>query len=161
MPEVHFKQQLAKLHKIDPEKAWAELQRVCKDNNGIASPQAIVDRARPSRNPLHKAFEWDDTKAAEEYRKEQARSLVHNFEIVFEDGSNAPAMVNVKVGRQRGYVNTEQAIADDDLRKQVIVQAVRQLLGLEKRYRSLNELAKVFQETHLVALSQGVDVDAA
>lgn len=151
MPEVQFKQQLAKLHKVDPEKAWTEIQHVCAQNDGLASPQAIVDQARPKRNPLHKAFQWDDSLAAEEYRKEQARSLVTNFTLVFETGEEVPAMVSVKINRKRGYMPTQDAIANDDLRKQVLKQALTQLLGLEQRFKSLNELAGVFEQVRLVA----------
>ena len=161
MSEIQFKQQLKSLHKVDPDKVWAELQKVCDLNDGLASPQAIVNRARPKKSPLHPAFEWEDTLAAEAYRRDQARSLVTNFELVFEEGNSLPAMVNVRVNKQRGYMPTEKAMEDSDLRNQVLKQALTQLLGLEKRFKSLSELSGVFQEVHTVARTIGVKENAA
>jgi len=157
MPEIAYKQQLKSLHRVDPDKAWTEIQKICKANDGLASAQAIVDRARPKRSPLHRAFQWDDAKAAEAHRREQARSLITNFELVFENGEVVPAMVNVRVNKKRGYMQTQDAVNDGDLRKQVLKQALAQLLGLEARFKSLSELAGVFQEVHTVARTQGVE----
>jgi len=161
MPEIHWKENLAKVHKVDPDKAWEEIQKVCAANGGLASPQAIVDHARPKRNPLHKAFEWDDSKAAEAFRRDQARNLVANFTLVFEDGRSAPAMVNVTINKQRGYKPTQEALDDMDLRRQVLKQALSQLLSLEARYRSLTELAGIFSAVHEKAREVGIEQAAA
>ena len=40
-----------------------------------ATPQQIVDRARDENSELHKCFEWDDSIAAENWRKQQARII--------------------------------------------------------------------------------------
>lgn len=41
-----------------------------------ALPEEIVDAAKHRESPIHDAFEWDDSVAATEYRKEQARELL-------------------------------------------------------------------------------------
>lgn len=162
MAEVQARSHLKKLFKVDPDKAWGEIQAIRVENGGVASPKAIVDRARPKRNPLHKAFEWDDTKAAEEYRKTQARSLVHSFELLFEDGSTAPAMVSVRVvhdgKKRRGFMDTEEAVNDRDLRVQVLKSALSQLMAMEKRFATLSELAGVFGTAREVAEQHGIEL---
>jgi hypothetical protein len=165
MAERQFRAALAKLYKVDPESAWSEIQAVCLDGGGVASPGAIVDRARPKSSPLHDAFEWNDKKAGEKYRIIQARSLVHNFRLVFDDGSETPAMVSVRVvddaGKRRGYMETNGAMGSADLRAQVLKQALAQLLGMEKRYRGLTELSGVFNAIRETAEKYEVDGKAA
>ena len=69
MAEVEARSSLVKIFRVDPEKAWNEIQKIRHANGGVASPRAIVDAAREPRSPRHKAFEWDDSKAAEKYRE--------------------------------------------------------------------------------------------
>ena len=45
---------------------------------------AVVDAARPSGSQLHRYFEWDDIKAAESWRHEQARHLLRSIEVQIE-----------------------------------------------------------------------------
>jgi|GEM_PF-2526202 len=49
----------------------AAIQDLSKQN--ACSPQTLVDAARNKKSPLHKYFEWNDSKAAEKYRRTQAR----------------------------------------------------------------------------------------
>ena len=53
-----------------------ELDRICKQNGGTLEASKVVDEARDKNAPLHPAFEWDDSKAAEEYRVGQARMII-------------------------------------------------------------------------------------
>ena len=50
--------------------------RALEDAQGRLTPDAVVNAARDSENPLHPHFEWDDTKAAEAHRRNQARTLI-------------------------------------------------------------------------------------
>lgn len=43
---------------------------------------AVVDAARPRGSSLHRFFEWDDGKAAQKFRIEQARWLVRSVRVV-------------------------------------------------------------------------------
>ena len=159
MPNVQASKSLAKLFKVDSDLAWAAIQVVRAENGGVASPAAIVDAARDQASPLHPAFEWSNKKAAESYRREQARALVSHFELVFEDGRKMPAMVSVKIvddaGKRRGYMDTLEALQSSDLRMQVLRQALTGFLALQERYRSLMELGQVFASVKEVATGLG------
>lgn len=52
-----------------------ELRRI-SDARGGLRPSEVVDEARPKSSPLHGEFEWQDNKAAHEYRLIQARQLI-------------------------------------------------------------------------------------
>lgn len=61
--------------------AAAELNRIQQRDGGI-TPGALVDESRPPAAPLHNAFEWDDTTAAESYRQQQARQVIRAIVLV-------------------------------------------------------------------------------
>ena len=62
------------------DEAAAELKRM-EDKRGRLTPQEIVEAARPEDSILHGCFEWDDGKAAEAWRLEQARELIRRVKI--------------------------------------------------------------------------------
>lgn len=59
---------------LDPQKVGEELARIL-DEDGEITPEGLLRRAQDPSNYLHSAFEWDDKKAAEKYRRRQARDL--------------------------------------------------------------------------------------
>jgi hypothetical protein len=62
-------------------KVKEELDKI-ESKFGQLTPELVLQVAQSARNPLHKAFVWDDTKAAEEYRKIQARTLIRAVWVV-------------------------------------------------------------------------------
>jgi len=49
---------------IDAQTAGSELDRI-RQRDGTIIPAVVVDEARPEEAPLHPAFEWRDSVAAE------------------------------------------------------------------------------------------------
>lgn len=73
-----FKKETAFLYKdVDPQLVAKELLEIGED----FTPEQIVDKARDINTELHRCFEWNDTVAAEKYRKHQARQLCCNLLI--------------------------------------------------------------------------------
>ena len=48
---------------------------------GKLTPEYIVAEAENNESVLHPLFEWDDTKAAQNYRLQQARTILNNFTV--------------------------------------------------------------------------------
>lgn len=125
-----------------------------RDRDGLCSPQAFVDSARPEDDPLHEALEWDDFRAAEAHRRWQARTLINSVRIV-ENGvvSETPAFVHVRIvdedGASEGYVDTAALRTNDEMRVFALMEARRYLQGAKKRYGHLNELSKVWDAIRL------------
>lgn len=134
---------------VDAEVFAAEVDRL-HARDGVASPKAIVDEARDPRSPLHPAFEWDDDRAGELYRRSQARKFVRALVVVEEDESESTAFHNVRVvsdaRRARGYVPQVEVLADEGLYAQTVASVRRQLLTLRGRHRELVELKGVWDE---------------
>ena len=61
------------------------LKEIAKRDGGLLRPQAVVDAARPVSSPLHGAFCWNNTEAAQKYRLLQAQQLIRSFRVTVED----------------------------------------------------------------------------
>lgn len=110
------------------------------------TPQSLLDASRNENAPLHNAFEWDDTIAAEKWRIEQARQLIANIRIVRSTDADERDKVRGFVstpGRQGVYVSMDTALRRDELRSYLLEQAKRDSQIFLAKYRKLEELASV------------------
>ena len=46
-----------------------ELETMAAANNGVVTVDMVIDAAKNEDSPLHSHFEWDNDKAAENYRR--------------------------------------------------------------------------------------------
>lgn len=132
---------------VEAQVAGEELERLGTGNFGALRPAAVVDAARRPESPLHPAFEWDDSVAAEAHRRQQARHLIGAIvTVVPESQSSEPvrAFVNVRQQEAQSYVPIRVAMSDEALRAEVLAQATRELVAWRTRHREMNELANLF-----------------
>jgi hypothetical protein len=133
---------------VEAQIAGEHLERIRIRNNGYLSPRAIVDDAKSEESPLHPAFEWDDTVAAQRHREQQARTIIGSIIAVIPERSKetAPvrAFVSITKEGQKSYTSIAQAMSDEELRAQVVAQAWRELQSWRKRYAEIKELGDLF-----------------
>jgi hypothetical protein len=55
-----------------------------EDRRGRLRPPDVVKAARPKGSPLHGYFEWNDGRAAELFRLEQAKQIIRKVTLVIE-----------------------------------------------------------------------------
>ena len=128
------------------------LKEIAKRDGGLLRPAAVVDAARDEKSPLHGAFEWDDTEAAQKYRLLQAQSLIRSFKVEIERNGQThtvPVFVGVSTDRTGDKANNpyrmlEQVVKNPDLMAIAVQDALDQLEALRKRYAHLQELADVW-----------------
>jgi len=135
--------------KVDAQKVGERLEWLEKRHNGLLSAEAVLADAKKKSSPLNKAFEWDDSKAAEQYRLDQARALIRSITVEIKQVKTNPpkpvrAYVNVKRNDDRGYAPIHTAMTDSDMRQQVLKRAWRELKTWHDRYKEIEELAAVF-----------------
>lgn len=134
--------------KVAAQLAGEELERIRTWNNGRLEPEAVVRESAAPGAPLHDEFEWNNRAAAECYRLDQARYLIRSIGVVVdrddEDARPVRAFVSVQRDEDRSYTSTAHALADPELRAQVIAQAWCELEAWRKRHAELIELARVF-----------------
>lgn len=125
-----------------------ELKRIALSNDGLLMPKIVVEAARAKSSPLHRQFEWDDSKAAEKYRLDQARHLIRvSVELI--DGVDTPVDVFVSLtpdrGEKGGYRIMTQVLSDAEMRQQLLSDAISELGVFREKYNRLKELAEVFK----------------
>lgn len=133
---------------IDAQAAGEELERVRKAGGGNLTAVDVVEAARPRRSPIHDAFEWDDRKAAGEYRKERARHMLRSLTVVIEEGPSPQpwhAYVVLEEQGKKHYKSLQVALGYDSLRSQLLEKAKKEMNVWRRRYQYLHELAKVFE----------------
>jgi len=134
--------------KINPQTAGERIEWLRKRKGGQLDRKDVLAEAKKSRSPLHSAFEWDDSVAAEQYRLEQAGHMLRHITVVFEDSPEAdPIRAFVHVSRREdepAFTHISVALGDDDMRSQLLAQALAEIAGWRRRYAHLQELSILF-----------------
>jgi len=113
-------------------------------NGGVLTPEAVVDAARDSTHPLHSRFEWDDSVAAEKYRREQAHVLIQKAKVAYRsDGDGPPRLVRKFVAIQAGeghVFDPVEEVAEDPFRTKLA------LANMEREWKTLRRKYEEFAE---------------
>ena len=112
---------------------------------GKLTAHAVVDAARDAKSPLHGYFEWDDSKAAEQYRLDQARVLIRTVQVRITIGQDEYIKVPQYVRdpemppSEQGYVSLPE-IKDDPLASRAALYAeLTRIEGLLTRAEKIAE----------------------
>ena len=137
---------------VPAQKAGERLKEI-ENRDGSVTPQAVVEDARPEDSLLHPVFEWDDEKAAEAYRIQQAGNFIRCIVVVPEknDVIKEPVKLFVNTnptddGQKRAgtYINVRSAMENPVSRSVVLSNAKHEMLVFKKKYSQLKELSLVF-----------------
>lgn len=126
-----------------------ELKHIQKANRGMLRPSDVVEYARDSRTALHGRFEWEDSKAAAEYRLWQARELIRVV-VEVHPASGASTRVYVSLSDDRrndggGYRELNEVMRSKTMREALLKQAHADMVRFETKYQQLAELAGVIK----------------
>lgn len=125
--------------------------------DGILTPQAVVDEAKSPTCLIHDMFDWNDMSASEKYRLGQARKLIKEVTITYENKeihSYQNVLLKIRNQQVQGYASTVNILQNDDLRKQVIAKALQELLYWQAEYAKYKELADLVDANKLNQLSK-------
>lgn len=135
--------------KADAAKVGTELETI-----DIKKPVMVLEYARRhKKSELHKCFEWDDGRAAEQYRVIQAghiiRSIAIKRETETENGGKKITVVrayeNIKDDDSeegRIYVPVELALSNPEMQEQVIRNIKRGIEELREKGRAYADFIK-------------------
>jgi len=128
-----------------------ELLFVKEQNRGLLDPVKVVEFARNPDTVLHSKFEWDNTLAAEQHRIWQARQIIRMELIVIGEGKSKKKVRTFmsltkdrKAEDVRGYREVLDILSDEDLTRQMLDEAKKDMDIFRRKYGSLAALAKVF-----------------
>ena len=144
---------------LDADEAYNAIEEIREKNGGDVAAEHIVKAAKPKRHKLHGIFEWDDSKAANQHRVNQARTLLRSIEVIYEELPDRPVRSHEIVFKKRRgedgertiYRTTDEAMADPVARDALIAEAIRQAMAFRRRFQNLRELQLIFDAIDKVA----------
>lgn len=131
----------------DAQKVGVELYRI-KEVRGKLTPLEVVKEAQNKNNFLHNYFEWNNSKAGEQYRLQQARNIInHVIEIVVinKEQTEQKAFYNVTSTNGKSeqvYVTIKEAVTTPSYRKQLL----SQMINASRNLTNLIELFNSYEE---------------
>jgi hypothetical protein len=126
--------------KADPQKIGQALAEIAEEGGGRLTPPAVVAAARNPRSPLHRHFEWDDVKAAEAYRLDQARAIIGVIRIEEDDQEVSRAFLSVRDPDGVSYRTAADVAGSLDLQLAVLRQAEKDLDAWTRRYKDIQDV---------------------
>lgn len=152
--------------KADPQVAGEMCARL--EREGGLTPARLLDENRPTEAPLHGCFEWNDSKAAEAHRREQAAHIIRSVVVVevAPQGKADPVSLLVNAAEPvptrlaepvRAFVSVgdggpdssgryepiQNCLTDPDKQAELMRQARAELAAFVRKYRNLQKLAGV------------------
>lgn len=145
-------------YKVSADTVGGVLEDIEK-RDGVVTSESFLDYSRPEDSSTHGLFEWDDSIAAEKYRKRQATQIINQLEvqIVYEESLQDEAQVEVipivvsayvnvrkKAPKEpAAFVNVIAAQEDKELWTQVMRNAIVEMNTFSRKYSRYKEFAKV------------------
>lgn len=140
---------------LEREQVLAALNAIVASHHGVLNQQAVLDAARDPSHVLHPFFDWDDARAGEAYRLLQVNALVRRVRltVVRQDHTTRAVTITTTRGyqsrpsmrhRDGGYEPVESILSDDEKRRELLAQVLRELASYRKRYADLQELESVW-----------------
>lgn len=142
---------------VDAQAAGEELDRIKEAHNGI-TPEKVVEESVSEEAVLHSCFEWNDDKAAKEYREVQAREIIRNVVIVKTTSEELSEPITIRAYvpiietalpetevKIRKYIPVQEAMDDNEYRKQTLKRAFDELKSFQNKYKQFKEFDEVFK----------------
>lgn len=123
----------------DADKVYSEI-----GNLESITPQNILEKARNKKSELHKCFEWDDSKAAEQYRLSQARQIIRLLVVSPVQEDITPIRIFQISSERNEYKENSFFVENQDEYRILLDRAKAELQAIKKRYSTLSELEEVF-----------------
>jgi hypothetical protein len=125
---------------------------------GELTAESVLEEAKNVSSPLHALFEWDNTKAAEQWRLQQARVIVNYVKVkVGEKVYSKYESVNVHVIDDNGNINQKRVYKpyfeikrSPELRKQMIERSLRELKYWEEQNSKYEEFKPIIDTAQKV-----------
>lgn len=132
--------------KSDPDAVGHLFADLRARNGDKLDPEHVIEAARSPRAPHHVEFEWDDKKAAHRDRLHTALYLMRHIKEVLVTVTGKKRSVRayypVVKNDERAYRATRNIMADEDMRQQVVENALNDHLHWERRYEEVRAFAE-------------------
>lgn len=138
-----YKWKIPGLISVEAQDAGEELERIYR-KNGKLNAQDVVEESRPKEAVLHNCFEWDDSVAAEKYRKSQAQEIIKQIVVTTEAAETLHSEVRAFVSISREYHPIEVVVQKPNMMELMLRDALKELRSFQNKYETLSCLKPVF-----------------
>jgi len=122
------------------------------EEEGMLTAKNLVDVSRPEDAPLHEEFDWDNEVAGEKWREHQARNVINSIRVVKVnegDTNGVRAFFHLKMAEPE-YESIQVIVKDENKYTKLLKIAISELNHFEKKYASIKEFSKIFEELHRI-----------
>lgn len=132
------------LFPVKAQDAGEEIERIYK-KYGEVQPETVVEESKDRTAVLHSCFEWNDARAAMQYRTQQARTLIGNITVTVEQ-TDEPVTVRAYAHVCNAYHPMSVIISDVEKMDELMKNAMRELQAFRRKYNTLEQLSGIFTE---------------
>lgn len=130
-----------KQFKADAEKVYSDIENIPEK-----TPQNVVDyAAEHPDSELYKCFTWDDTKAANEFRKQEARQVMRCLVYTQDDEEDETVSFRILQRASDSYVPVMRLVQDKNEYKALLARAKAELKAFRERYKQISELEEILE----------------
>ena len=135
----------ARINGMDAQRVGERLESI-RQKSGVLTPKAVVLDASRKTSPLHKGFEWDDSKAAAIYREDRARTIMRCMVVTIRgaDSQSTTVRAFVHVGNPAEYEDIHTVMSVPEKRGTLLALALSRMEALRVEFGNLEELAAVW-----------------
>lgn len=138
-----------------------ELEKIAAKHK-LLTAEIVLQHAVKKNSPLHNYFQWEDTIAANEYRKIQAAGLIRRIKVQYHVTEDKCVTVrawhnvqietviphrnneNITETEEHGaYVSLDQVMNSAKYRAQLLAQCKIDIAAFRRKYAALNEVASI------------------
>ena len=134
--------------KEDAQAIGEKLNSLAEKSNGVVTPEMVVEDAKDRSSIFHNLIEWNNEKASEQFRLQQARHIInHVFEVTVIEGKPHKHRSFFSVtndSKQKVYVTVENALTNKNYKVQLYGRALTQLRNLQ----GMLEMMQQYEEEH-------------
>lgn len=137
------------------------------DRGGVTA-RDVLDTGRSPQSPLHKYFEWNDEKAADIYRLEQARKIMRSIRVTYTETNQSGAEESYSArivqamtvvpyeDKARQYHSFKTLHGDTLFAAKLLGSAIDDLKGWRRKYEPYVQMWDKFEQA-LIGVSNQID----
>jgi hypothetical protein len=127
-----------------------ELLAIKGKNELLTAEEVVAWASKHPKSKLYGQFEWDNSKAAAEYRLWQARRVIA-LNITYPDGNRRFVSLSLDRSNENGgYRDIKDVLQSKSLHEIMLADALRELERIRLHYEMLNQLKPVWSAVERV-----------
>lgn len=134
--------------KADAQKAGELMEQLSQTEDGLTA-ETLLNANKPEEAPLHNCYEWDDSKAAVEWRLHQSRHFINSIVTVqVQEGQEEQpeTMRAFFVTTEKSKYEPLHAIVKEKSKYEAMLDtALSELIAFKRKYAQIKALQPIFE----------------